>query len=113
MIAKIDISVCLSLLFGKLKPVFSRLTSCYDCCNLLQSTIFPLLKVILRENPSIPILACKQCIFLCFKVYKFSLGLCLNNQVKEKQCKCSIVIPYDVYQLQGPPKLPKNAVQWS
>ena len=31
----------------------------------------------------IPILACKQCIFQHFKVYKFSLGLYLNNQVKE------------------------------
>ena len=41
-------------------------------------------------------------------VYKFSLGLCLNNQVKEKQWKWSIVIPYDVYQQQVPPKLQKK-----
>ena len=34
----------------------------------------------------------------------------VNNQVKEKQWKWSIVIPYDVYQQQVPPKLPKNAV---
>ena len=60
----------------------------------------------------IPIPACKQCIFLRFKVNtcKFSLGLCLNTQVKEKQWKWLIVIPYDVYQQQVSPKLPKNAV---
>ena len=58
----------------------------------------------------IPVLACKQCIFKRFKVYKFSLGLCLNNKVKEKQLKWSIVIPYDVYQQQVYPKVPKNAV---
>ena len=39
-----------------------------------------------------------------------SLGLCLNNQAKEKQWKWSIVIPYDVYQQQVPPQLPQNAV---
>ena len=55
----------------------------------------------------IPILACNQCIFQGFT---FSLGLCLNNQVKEKQWKWSIVIPYDVYQQQVPPKLPKSTV---
>ena len=55
----------------------------------------------------IPILACKQCIFQRFKVLKFSLGLCLDNQEKEKQWKWSIVIPYDVYQQQEPHKLPK------
>ena len=56
------------------------------------------------------ILACRKYIFERFKVYKFSLGLCLNNQVKEKQWKWSIVILYDVYQQQVAPKLPKNAV---
>ena len=46
-------------------------------------------------------------------VYKFSLCLCFDDQVKEKQWKWSIVIPYDVYQQQVPPKLPKNAVPLS
>ena len=40
----------------------------------------------------------------------FSLGLCLDNQVKEKQWKWSIVIHYDAYQQQVPRKWPKNAV---
>ena len=45
--------------------------------------------------------------FLTLKVYRFSLGLYLNNPVKEKQWKRSIVIPYDLYQQQVPPKLQK------
>ena len=40
----------------------------------------------------------------------FSLGLCLDNQVKEKQWEWSIVIPYDSYQQQVPQKMAKNAV---
>ena len=40
--------------------------------------------------------------------YKFNLGLCLNNQVKEKQWKWSIVIPYNVYQQQFPQNCQKK-----
>ena len=38
----------------------------------------------------------------------FSLGLCLNDPVKEKQWKWSIVIPYDAYQQQVPQKMAKK-----
>ena len=52
----------------------------------------------------------KQYIFCCFKVCKFNLGLWLDGQVKVKQWKWSIVLPYDVHQQQVPQKTKKNAV---
>ena len=86
----------------------SLVTNCVQTCSLIsiyQPKRVKFTKSVVFVCP-IPILACKQCIFLRFKVYKFSLGLCYNNQVKEKQWKWSIVIPYDVYQQQVPPPPP-------
>ena len=41
-------------------------------------------------------------IFCCLKVCKFNLGLWLDSQVKVKQWKWSIVLPYDVHRQQVP-----------
>ena len=56
-------------------------------------------------EPATPGLQGKR--FIRYTTAVSSLGLCLDNQVKEKQWKWSVVIPYHVYQQQVAPKLPK------